>query len=357
MSQFGCDISLNRNSDILLASVNTYPDCTNDFLGSCIIKSSNKRQIEPNLISSNILNGVTIFGVTGTYGSVGSIGSLASNMHRDSSTAQLTIAEETVVSSGNPYLNSDPGYRAVPRINKDDEGSNGGSVTYVDRSSWAATTCGTAQATIELRIADCVTVFGSEATWDGSVKGNAGQSVWKLVTRTGAVSGNKGREVWRDERTGLLWSSVVSIGLNWCKASGSNNIVGNPTAEVDPSNYCDNVAYQNTVGQAISACFEDGNINFTDVDVSIDSAGKAGLGRLSSPAVFWRLPTKYDYVQAEVNGIRFVLPEMGPLAFNFEWASTISSGLRLYAWSFLPTLGYVTADDRANNYSARCVGR
>lgn len=332
-------------------------DCINDFLGSCIIRQDNKAAIEPNLIASNIALGVSIFGVTGTYSGSSGLGSLASNMHRDPSTTQMLIQTESIANAGIQYLNSDPGYRAIPRINKDDDGHTGGSVTYVDRSTWAATTCGTTQSTVELRIADCATVFGANATWDGSAKGNAGQSIWNLVTRTGDRTNNMGREVWRDQRTGLLWSSLVSINLNWCKASGSNNISGNPAAEDDLSNYCDNALYQNLGGLAVSACFEDESIHFTDIDANIDNGGKAGLSISSVPTVSWRLPTLFDQQQANIDGIRFVLPEYGPNGTGWEWSSTTQSGSWNRAWRFFSAMGSFNFADRNINSSVRCVGR
>ena len=147
----------------------------------------------------------------------------------------MTLYTEDVTDAGTAYTNSFSGYRAVPDINTDDDGETGDSVTYVNRSTWGSTTCGTTQSTIAARIADCATVFGANATWDGSVDGNAGQGVWKLVTRTGPVTSSMGQEVWQDERTGVLWSSLVSKAINWCMASGNNDITNNPTAETDPS--------------------------------------------------------------------------------------------------------------------------
>jgi hypothetical protein len=349
------------------------PACTTNGTGNCKISQATVVELETNLIAGNIANGITIFGVLGSYtGSGGGTGALASNMYRDRVTPQLSMLTESTTNAGVQYSNNDPGYRAIPRIGKDDDGYIGGSVTYVDRSTWAASTCGTVQATLDARIADCATVFGANATWDGAFKGNAGQGVWKLVTRTGDKEGvsNRAREVWRDERTGLLWSSLVSGGdrnANWCKASGSNNIAGNPASEDDPNNYCDQQgpatylanngsagSYQNTSGLAISACFEDGGINFTDVDADLDPAGKAGLGIASTPAVSWRLPTKYDQQQADNDGIRFVVEEMSR---NFEWSASVGSVMRYDAWFFNSYNGAFSSGNRYDVFAVRCVGR
>jgi len=312
-----------------------------------------------NLTTANIANGVSIFGVTGAYTGTFAM-NMASSQHRDKSIAQVSLSTESVTNAGTAYVNSAVGYRAVTSIMKDDDGYLGTSVTAVNRTGWGATTCGTAQATIELRIADCAAVFLAEATWDGSTKGNSGQGVWKLVTRTGDITAAKGREVWRDERTKLLWSSRLGAVVNWCRASGSNNITNNPAAEADPGSYCDG-SYQNTgtgpATKAISACFEDGDNYFTTSHASIDNAGKVGLGLSSVPSVAWRLPTLHDYMQAEANGIRFALPDM--LANGAaEWTSTaVSGGFHQNAWRFVSNFGYVDALVRYQDASVRCVGR
>lgn len=214
----------------------------------------------------------------------------------------------------------------------------------MDRTGWSTNTCGTAQATIELRIADCAAhgTIGPGATWDGSTKGQAGQGLWKLVARTGDVASSVGKEVWQDTQTGLLWSSKLTpTGTNWCKASGSNFITNNPSAEDDPNNYCDNATYQNTgVGptvKAVSVCYEDGGVYFTDSDGAILTSGKAGLGLASTPSVRWRIPTVYDYLIADAHGLKFVLPDF---TSGFEWTGTIYSAASVNAFGTNNTTAY-----------------
>lgn len=90
----------------------------------------------------------------------------------------------------------------------------------------------------------------------------------------------------------------------------------------------------------------------------IDSAGKAGLGLSSTPSVGWRLPTLSDYQQANVDGIRFVLAEMGPNSWSDEWTATVRSENREYGWLFHATDGAFRQSSRNyNSYSVRCVGR
>lgn len=365
-SMQSCHLFNKHLSEIQLASeVSLYPNCINDILGSCIIKSTTKNGIEPNLIAANIKGGVTIFGVSGTYTApLSGPGIIMSNMYRDSITSQISILDESTADATLQYVTNDPGYRAIPDINKDDDGYTGGSVAYVDRSTWSTTACGTAQVGLVARIADCAVVFGANATWDGTVKGNSGQSVWKLVTRTGDKEpSGRGREVWQDQQTGLLWSSLVSGGdrsANWCKASGSNQIPGNPAAKDDPLDLCDLAGagvYQSDSGLAISACFEDRGVHFTDTDVDLDPAGKANLNQSSSPKISWRLPTKYDQQLADNHGIRFVMPETGLNTLGWEWSASINSDDRTRAWSFNPYNGGFSHGDRPFGRAIRCVGR
>ena len=300
-----------------------------------------------NLTAANIKSGIQIFGVTGT------MTELYSNMARESSATQLSQNIESITDAGTNYTNSNIGYRAVPNISKDHDGSTGVGVTFVDRTGWGATTCGLV-GTLNQRIADCAAngILGPQSTWDGSTKGHGGEGSWKLVTRTGDISAAKGREVWRDEKTMLLWSSAVSTSLNWCKASGSNNIAGNPTAENDADGICNIIANQNVVGLAVSACFEDGGINFTDTDASIDNAGKAGLGLASVPVVAWRLPTANDYMLASIHGLRFVIPDR-----DTEWTATTRATGTSNAHMISTVTGVISLPNRANLYSIRCVGR
>lgn len=81
---------------------------------------------------------------------------------------------------------------------------------------------------------------------------------------------------------------------------------------------------------------------------------KGGLGQRSTPSLYWRLPTKYDYILAELNGIRFVLPDMGSSA---EWTGTVSSQYRDMSHVYDAKYGYMDWFSRNGSNSVRCVGR
>jgi hypothetical protein len=271
--------------------------------------------------------------VTGSF-----VAFMASQMHRDRTTPQNTLAQELAL--GTAAVQST--YRQVPNITKDDEGSVGGSVTLALRP---ATPCGTTQITVAARIADCAAQNPTRSTWDGPTNGNAGQGVWKLVTY------NSTHEVWRDERTTLLWSDTLGT-TNWCRASGSSG--GGPYGQVDPSNYCDNVANQNQVTPE-SWCTEDAGLSTPGTYDSMKGGMRlAATG--TSPSVVWRLPTKWDFQQAEIDGIRFPLPN---ILVSF-WSASVFSSTRDWAFAFRGDSGdfdYSGVIRSGGGRSVRCVGR
>lgn len=229
-------------------------------------------------------------------------------------------------------------------------------------------TCGTTQTTITARISDCAAKNGATATWSGNTNGNAGQSTWNLVTYSGTNSLYSGHnaEVWQDAQTGLLWSSLVAGTtdmVNWCMAAG--NAQSN-----DPSNLCNSTTYQTYYPLAESDCVETGTIPALATEAVSSTLGnawsgsyvaaKGGMGAQSSsssPAVYWRLPTIYDYEQADLHGISFVMPDMGPHAANWEWSATINSIFRQEAYNYEGSAASFSYSSRSNTFSARCVGR
>lgn len=307
------------------------------------------------LSTSSVCTGTSIFGSTGIAVCNSVFGDLtASNMHRDVATAQMTLTTEK---ASGAYAS---GYRNVPKILKDDDGywtadqgcnSSGGAYqtcSTVVKATRPSTDCGMSGA-ITARIADCVAENGAVATWSGATKGLAGEATWKLVTR------KNGSETWRDERTGLLWSDNMPSGsYNWCRASGSSG--GGPLAEDDPSDYCDNAGYQDQT-TPYSVCAE--VAGFQSPDGEDYAAGtsyadaKGGMGLLSATSVRWRLPTKTDYMQADIDGIRFVLPNMN----NAFWSASVYSSTRDYAWVFSGYDGVMYYEFRISLNGVRCVGR
>ena len=285
---------------------------------------------DSSLTGSKIVSGSTIFGVSGI------VPQLASTASRDVNTTQLTQLQEATTYAG---ATLPAGYRDVPDVTKDDDGYDNSSSPVVKVVRTSFSDCGTSQSTIASRIAHCAAKIGADATWDGAIKGTAGQGLWKLVTRNGAS-----KEVWQDQRTGLLWSSKSVTDSEWCKASGNqqNHVSGNCSSI--STSYCAEVS-------PLTSAFGD-----ETWATPTYAPAKGGMGANSTPSVRWRLPTIYDYKLADVNGIRFVMPDMGASG-SVEWSASLVSHDRSGAWSFDSSDGAVNLDLRSSTYSVRCVAR
>lgn len=102
-------------------------------------------------------------------------------------------------------------------------------------------------------------------------------------------------------------------------------------------------------------------------------ASKGRMGRNSTYPVYWRLPNLYDYEQADIDGIRFVMPDMGvpseeravpdgSLVFSSvnEWAASLYSKFSAgFAFYFNGLSGGVASSFylRKDLMNVRCVGR
>jgi hypothetical protein len=242
--------------------------------------------------------------------------------------------------------------------------------------------CGSTQATVALRVADCVAKNGANATWIGSQQGEPTSGTWNLVSVATPTNGNGNcgsgipytgapgnacyyKEVWQDQQTQLLWSSKVSTAENWCVAAG----VIEPK---DPA--CINPLYQPNASANIarSYCAESGGTNFTPVpanpsnwNVTEDwqkntySSAKGQIGGNSSPGVTWKLPATNDYDLAMKHGLLSVMPDMGTYGNNQnEWTSSYFSMVDSGAW-FIGDNGRSFnggQNNQANMYAVRCIG-
>jgi hypothetical protein len=315
--------------------------------------------------------------------SPGLIQDLFSNVFRDTGSGQLTQSAEVTAYAGNsasPNLPSN--YREVPDVLKDDDGyysADAGCASQCTLNApitgtqhLAFNDCGLTQGSIAARIADCNSTNGRLATWSGIVSGTGGQGTWYLVTRQGT-----NKEVWQDGRTGLIWSSKLTTvaGDNWCRASGNGQAN-------DPSNYCNNATYQpqyptiesdcaepagavptpgwcsnGTAYSSSAGCGATWTANPDNWTVGTYSAAKGGMGANSTTLkVRWRLPTIHDYEQANIDGIRSVMPDMGAFGGN-DWSASVYSSNRNLAWYFGSVSGGVSLNNRNINGAVRCVGR
>lgn len=241
-----------------------------------------------------------------------------SQMHREKGASILTYAEEIKKTLANEI--SAKLYRSIPSMEKDDEGSSENVITIEDIGR-PNTVCGTGTGFIGInaRISDCSKKNADKASWDGKLYGASGEGTWKLVVNTGT------KEFWLDEKTGMVWSHVLAT-VNWCKASGNTE---NNTTEI--------VVDCNDIGEALSSC--SGKI-FDEVGDQIK----------------WRLPTRNDFLQADINGLRFVMKKEAEA--TGLWTATIraaSSG-RNEAWVYNSKEGTITSGLLTTNRHVRCIG-
>lgn len=249
--------------------------------------------------AANICAGKTIFGRLGTAacgaipGSIEHI--LSSQMHRNRGGARMTV-------SGEGVLAIPAHYARIPRPTLDDEGTTG---TNVTKSTRPTVICGKNLPTVQDRIDDCVAQNPSTSTWSGESNGNSGESSWSLVTLLDGTANTNGTtasggfiyEVWRDNRTGLLWSDPIQTATNWCRAAGVVSNVGGvdctPGGSLQPAS-------------PISLCAEVPGLTTSSTHDPV-KGGMRAVATGTTPSVIWRLPTIYDWKQADLDGVRHVL--------------------------------------------------
>lgn len=249
---------------------------------------------------------------------------LRSHMHRERGSAILSYAEEIQKRLGRDL--PEILYRIIPLMEKDDEGSSKNVATVEDLGR-PTVSCGRGDgfAGIDARAADCFQKNGDKATWEGYRFGAAGESTWKLVTRNGS-----GKEMWLDMRTGMVWSYLRANSegknvFNWCKASGNDE-----NASTDVIVDC------NALAEGISICA--GHL--------MEEVGEQ---------IKWRLPTRNDYLQADINGIRFIFPKEDDRGL---WTATMraASEGRSEAWVYSTKEGTLAGVPLASERFVRCIG-
>lgn len=240
-----------------------------------------------------------------------------SGIHREKGTATVTYEKEIEVESSGTYM------RSIPDVRFDDDGADGknaSSRTFLTRPT---APCGLTPAlSLTEKIADCVLKNSTLATWSGTSNAGSSEAIWKLVTLAD-VAGDI-VEVWHDGRTGMVWSSIVVGAANWCKASG------NAQAAI----------------QGVSA------VDCVATGASKNLCGDYSLVEL--PKVNWRLPTRNDYLQADLDGIRFVFIH----GANSFWTATTSTDVtaRNKAWTYDMKYGTLAAELMTTDRSVRCIG-
>ena len=164
----------------------------------------------------------------------------------------------------------------------------------------------TIDTTLQQRISSCVNVYfplGIMTKWESTKHGISGEGNWVLVSVT---TKPEKKIVWLDQTTGLLWSDFIE-NATWTNAADSERRT------------CKDYITQNT--------------HFFD-----------------KSQVVWRLPTRSDFLQADINGARFVLRNTNA---NYWSASAVNNDL---SWSIAQSTGSSTQSDKTTSLAVRCVG-
>jgi hypothetical protein len=262
------------------------------ILSSCGDVSSNQRRDN----SETIIPGL------------GADASIVSHIHRTRGEATITYAEEIQRLLRNETSFN---YRKIPDLDLDFEGgTNVSRVTQLGRPQVA---CGSlaedAMNGVEARLADCKIknqdIKGSTYLWNGVANGAAGEGIWQLVSLRGET------ELWKDLKTGMVWS----------KASGNME-----------------------TGTNINCAFLAGNVSLC--------SGKI-LTWLGDD-IEWRLPTRNDYLQADLDGLRLVLTQT--TAVKTYWTATLDSMNKLNAWTYSLPQGQLSSSPVEESKLVRCIG-
>lgn len=196
-------------------------------------------------------------------------------------------------------------YRTIPKLSDVDKSAFG-----VEDLGRPSNSCGQGLNTsIGDRMTNCEKSNSKSYEWSNK-NGVAGEANWKLVSLAGL-----GRtEIWMDLRTGMLWSDVVTTEANWCDAAGTTQGRCNSS---NPEFVCNGILYE-------------------------------------MENIKWRLPTRNDYLQADINGLRSVLKT--PASDVSFWAATIDATDSNRGWAYNQNAGTVSTYPLTSLKQVRCIG-
>lgn len=241
---------------------------------------------------------------------------LISQSHRDKNLDDnvnlLSNYDETQVTRAGRSFPSH--YRDIPIVNLDHDNAN----SNIDRPQ---VKCGMSGDGIQAKLDDCKSKNTTRSEFKGKRFGNMGEGDWRLVAKSD--DGSAGHEVWMDMRTRLIWSDRLESN-NWCKASGNQEDEGGIDCTSNTLFYC-----------------------------TTDNLFQEAKGNTET-IVDWRLPTRNDFLQADINGARVILKNNN----HDFWSATIDSNNNAKAWTVHGKTGELESTSRSSGSpSIRCVGR
>lgn len=157
-------------------------------------------------------------------------------------------------------------------------------------------------------------------TWAGRKNGISGEGDWRLISNSAYIEDTKqyNKQVWQDMTTGLLWSEVI-YKISWSEASGIDSF-----ADTRPC-------------------------------LAKSDSPKHELGRIHPSIVSWRLPNRNEFLQADLDGSRFVLPNTLPDSEdNLVWTASYAEDNM--AWAINVSTGQLVKKSIDDELAVRCIG-
>ena len=268
------------------------------FVVSTLLTSCFKAADNPSRKTGDNSDGKTPRGDTDVTRPTVLADSFPSYIYRDKGSKQYTLNEI------NKYSRSNTLPTTVKAIANPYE-HNDSNVTKVGIIAVNCGDAGTLTSTNE-RIEDCKNKNPAAATWDGAKNSFSGEGQWSLIYSVGS------NEAWLDKRTGLVWSSTIEDRVNWKKANGY----------------------------------------LVDEDEAICQHNKIRF--FNNGDVKWRLPNRNEFLQADINGLRYVLSETDMKV----WTATSSATNIGYAWAIYLKDGILSEFDMNNedDLAVICIG-
>lgn len=237
-------------------------------------------------------------------------GQLRSQMFRFNGKEQYTYTGEVSKLKKDKLPSS---HRTVPNLQYDIHNSVKGPVSLPNSD----TSCGNSfDKSIKSRHQDCTEKQDLDLaiTWSGKNQGISGEGSWQLISNSkSAEISNK--IVWQDFSTGYLWSDLL-LGYTFEEAAG----IGQGNLENRP---CQGIAGKT----------------------------KHELGRINPDIVSWRLPNRNEFLQADLNGSRFVLPN---IIDELVWTASYAGNNE--AWAINIKTGVLSLQKTDTKLGVRCIG-
>ena len=166
---------------------------------------------------------------------------------------------------------------------------------------------------IQDRINECHQLHADTliTNWSGQTSAFNSEGDWVMLSQI--YDGAQTFFLWIDLRTKLVWTESIKE-EEFRIASGTDGFVTSRTCQF------------------------------------LESGMSAKFGTLTNKQVHWRLPTRSDFLQADLHGARFVLPDV---AQTYWSASFIGQNL---AWAIEQSTGVLKQESIDHKHAVRCIG-